>query len=424
MPVLLVLLLSGCSGYTSGVADLITPPKLTAEQKEILQVVERSIGENVRLKYPQEGNCRSPIIIKDIDQNGQPEAIVLYAPLSIDTNKIPNARINLLSKNKGQWESVSTVEGGGSNIDQIEFVPFSSTLKYDVFVSFTSINESEKLFVQYAYENGKLLAGFSERHVAFGTMDYGDKITQSLILISKNNQEKKAYAGLYRFTGVQAEKLGETEINYNTSKYLPIHQNVFPDFTALIYIDAMADGDYITEVLRFNDKGFSKLYKTQNGYNDFVRKENIFCIDVDGDGLYEIPTSAYLPLPVDRPEYSTKISLVSWYKPEDVPRMVKTGYYNVSFGYTVDMDEDFPKNITARTNYEKNEVTFVNYDPQTKAPGEDILSIKVLSEKEKKTDEIVGFVELENKNGLTYYAKINRSDQVSLEKLIQIFNVL
>ena len=419
-----MLLLSGCSGYTSGVADLIVPPKLTVEQKEILQVVEKSIGENIKLKYPREGSFRSPIIMKDIDQNGQPEAIVLYAPFSIDANKIPNVRINLLSKNKGQWESVSSVEGGGSNIDQIDFVPFSDVLKYDLFVSYTSINESEKLFVQYTYESGKLSAGFSERHVAFGTMDYGDKITQSLILIRKDNLEKKAYAGLYRFTGIQAEKLGETEINYNTSRYLPIHQNVFPDFTALIYIDAMANEDYITEILKFNDKGFSKLYKGQSGYNDFLRKENISCADIDGDGLYEVPTSTYLPLPVNRPEYSNKISLVSWYKPEDVPRMVKTGYYSVSFGYTVEMGGDFPQNITARMNYKKNEITFVNYNPQTKAPGEDIFSIKVLSEKEKKTDEIAGFVELESKNGLTYYAKIDRSDQVSLEKLIQIFNVL
>ena len=42
-------------GFTASVDNLLSPPRLTAEQEEIYQVLQNSAGSQISLKYPKSG---------------------------------------------------------------------------------------------------------------------------------------------------------------------------------------------------------------------------------------------------------------------------------------------------------------------------------------------------------------------------------
>ena len=54
-----VLMISGCSAGVS-VENLLTPPKLEAEQNEIYQALINSSGTGIKLKYPKGGAMTMP----------------------------------------------------------------------------------------------------------------------------------------------------------------------------------------------------------------------------------------------------------------------------------------------------------------------------------------------------------------------------
>ena len=59
--------MTGCSALNFSVEGLINAPKLTSEQSEIHQALIESVGSNITLKYPKNGEYRSAYVIANID---------------------------------------------------------------------------------------------------------------------------------------------------------------------------------------------------------------------------------------------------------------------------------------------------------------------------------------------------------------------
>ena len=53
------LTMTGCSALNFSVEGLINAPKLSSEQSEIHQALIESVGSNITLKYPENGEYRS-----------------------------------------------------------------------------------------------------------------------------------------------------------------------------------------------------------------------------------------------------------------------------------------------------------------------------------------------------------------------------
>ena len=72
------LTMTGCSALNFSVEGLINAPKLTSEQSEIHQALIESVGSNITLKYPKNGEYRSAYVIANIDDEPTDEAMVFY----------------------------------------------------------------------------------------------------------------------------------------------------------------------------------------------------------------------------------------------------------------------------------------------------------------------------------------------------------
>ena len=76
---LLALLLTSCSGVSLRVDELLSPPRLTAEQSAIYDAIETAVGTNsFTLKYPRRGDYLSACVLTELDRDGTDEACLLY----------------------------------------------------------------------------------------------------------------------------------------------------------------------------------------------------------------------------------------------------------------------------------------------------------------------------------------------------------
>ena len=98
------LTMTGCSALNFSVEGLINAPKLTSEQSEIHQALIESVGSNITLKYPKNGEYRSAYVIANIDDEPTDEAMVFYEYTSNGSEE-DGLRVNILDKDeKGNFD--------------------------------------------------------------------------------------------------------------------------------------------------------------------------------------------------------------------------------------------------------------------------------------------------------------------------------
>ena len=148
------LTMTGCSALNFSVEGLINAPKLTSEQSEIHQALIESVGSNITLKYPKNGEYRSAYVIANIDDEPTDEAMVFYEYTSNGSEE-DGLRVNILDKDEdGKWYSVKELAGAGTDIDQVIISPMGSNNQTDVFVGYQNLTNDEKTMEIYSYTDG------------------------------------------------------------------------------------------------------------------------------------------------------------------------------------------------------------------------------------------------------------------------------
>ena len=118
---LVLLLLTSCSGVSLRVDELLSPPRLTAEQSAIYDAIETAVGtDSFKLKYPRRGDYLSACVLTDLDRDGTDEAIAFY---ELTVNGVTSAWMSILVQKDGIWKSRQELPGEGAEIDFIDFAP-------------------------------------------------------------------------------------------------------------------------------------------------------------------------------------------------------------------------------------------------------------------------------------------------------------
>ena len=148
----LCLTLSSCNGFDPVLENLMSPPRLTAGQKEIEEALSAAaVTANPILKYPKSGDYRSAFVFYDLDQDGDEEAIAFYATDSNDYT-----RACLLDRDpSGQWYSPCEIAGADKDIDFIAFANISGRSSPDIVIGWSNPDEEKMTLGVYTYDTLK-----------------------------------------------------------------------------------------------------------------------------------------------------------------------------------------------------------------------------------------------------------------------------
>jgi hypothetical protein len=284
-------------------SDLMTPPAISGENKEIYAAFENSFEDpsDVDLVYPASGSYRSAFISYDIDNDGKNEVIVLYSLKSDETT----VRCAVLDDINGSWKCVATFNGYGVSVDFVDFRDLNGDKTPEILISW-DLSESKDvktLTVHDAvYSSGKVRALKAISNLTYSYEDIVDMDGDGLpeiftAYIDSSGETQKAYGSLYKMTsaGSIAAVGGRTALDSSVSSYAGIRSGKNSDGTSVLYLDAEKGEDQmVTDVIVY-DKNSSvitdvSLDKQTLSDTSTQRSPQVKCINLPSAGIC-IPVS-------------------------------------------------------------------------------------------------------------------------------------
>lgn len=361
----LCLLLCGCS---ASVENMLTPPKLTAEQSEIYSALINSVSRNVKLKYPRNGEYRSAFVLKNLDDEPDDEAMVFYESGNVQSGE-SSLRIKFLDKHDGKWVSVYDMACAGSEIDSISFTTLGDTGYVDIIIRYTLLNQTEKVFSVLKYDSVMPKELYTSSYSSLEVYDINDDGHNELLAVSVDKLNNTSTAVLLTDGKNGFEKLSETSLQGGAADYIRVTRGKLSDNRTAVFLDySKGGGQSGTDVLYCYGNSLycpdsiganpaaSLISRLVNSY-----MSEIYCYDIDGDGSVEIPSTTPLPgyETLTKPE---QLCAVMWYTVSDDKFQLKYySYFSSKYRFALLFPNRWRGVVTAVPDFDRNEIVFISY---------------------------------------------------------------
>ncbi len=301
--VLTAMLFSGCS-IDMDVEALLRPPNPTGEQKKIQQALEKYINSEKKvntpdaaggyvLKYPKSGDYRSAFVLKDLDGDGEQEAIVFYGR----SGERSNNHLNLLKKIEEGWQSIYDVEGPSPDIDRIQFGDMNKDGILEILTGWNIVNVRDRQLIMYSVKKHGLEEMYRELYSEFVVGKLTDSGKDNLLILHSNLAENITTAMLLtaeidKVTGKQVLiELDSTRLDgqieqFSSPKIAAVDNNI-----SGVYVDGSRSGGMVTELIYWD--GTQLRTPFYNSVKDITettyRSVPLPSMNLDGDEYIEWP---------------------------------------------------------------------------------------------------------------------------------------
>ncbi len=400
------LTLAGCSSVGLSVDNLMHPPKAVGDKAQIQALIDSVAGEGYTLKYPQSGNYRSAITMKDIDSDNIDEAIAFYLPVG----DIAKVHMLVMDSINNTWQTVGDFKSQSTAVDALNFCDLDGNGILEIVTSWKTYDASVNQLSLYLYEDNDVRE-ISAEHSTSSVLssDFTDADGEELLLLSLFSTDKEANAILLDLNENKSDLdvLGTAALNPDVVSYAQLTVGeIFENQVGAVIDGCTQSGEYNTQILYFNSyfDSLERISFTENvPYNQALRSYPVMSEDVNGDGIIEIPAAFRLNIEKDRTDVDAAADLY-WCQQTQSGTVLQITHKAASFAYsfTFDVPEKWEDNFTALTSYDTNEVTFYKWN---KDKTEDVLLVVKIFDKETSED-MAGYTTLAETDDRIYTFKI------------------
>ncbi len=450
--IFLTLFVSGCSFIGFDIQELMRPPRPVGDEAEIQKVIESSTN-GYTFKYPQRGNYKSAVIMKDIDGDGKDEAIAFYNTKNSQQNE--NMNIMIIDQDEEGWHKNSSFSNLATNVDKVCFGKLKNDNTMAIIVGWNGYNGMESRITVFKYIDGEVKAlDLDYNYYDFVVEDFDADGLCEIFLIgpsSKDNKDKISSCILIK-NSEQSGKLhnvGQIELNCEFLGCSNIKYGYIFEGQLGVVIDGEKAGNKkMTQLIYWNkEKSIlsAPLYQSElDTLNQ--RNTNIFSCDINNDGIIEIPINVpmmgYLSdnlsdiATKEDESYSYDMCYITQWNQYNLSLnkyiYVSDTVFNYEEGYYFEIPKTWENSVTALIDKEDRSLTFSEWvinDDGVGAVGAAILKIKTLTQTEwdKLSNEINDFYKICELDGIVYVAQIpeeNFEYSLNINQVIEGFNIL
>jgi len=369
--------LSGCDSSLMNVDGVLSPPSLTVQQNAIYEALAKQVGTDIQLCYPQTGDYRSAFIIRNLDEEPSEEAIVFYQS-GLQTSRFTELRVNILDqRGDGSWVSACDITGAGYEVDRVEFGDFGPGSAPNVIIGYKREAKEKKVFSIYSYAEGMLTGQAEFEYDIFALLDLPGLEESRLVYIGDAGADRKS-AKLVAWSGDGYRVEDEAEMYGGVYHY----QNVVsgrlsPDLPAL-FLDGHTSSGVCTQILSIEEGKLVNLTYSPglNFVSQSLRTQEIFCSDIDRDGIVEVPSASLMP--GCRETDPNPMYYTDWLSfGEEGYSIKRTTFINASDGYRLSVPESWKETVSAVPALDQAEVQFYRFEGEKKQ-GEELLQIRTV----------------------------------------------
>ena len=215
LALVLMWMLSGCSVIGLDSKALMSPPREAGDRGEIHDLLLSKNG-NVTFRYPQKGDYRSAIIMKDLTGDREDDAIALY-----ESEDGSGSTVSFISRQDGEWSIIRSFTNAAIQVDRVCFADLDDDGSIEVIVGWGSSTTNSSTACVYDYSAGGVLEipmeqGYGEMAVT----NLVDDVQDELFVATLSSDSSSAVAQLIRLKNgslqiVEAVTLDPTVVQYS-----------------------------------------------------------------------------------------------------------------------------------------------------------------------------------------------------------------
>lgn len=433
---MLFLSFSGCSLVGLDAQSLMHAPKPTGKNEtDIQNVLEKTAGDNIILKYPTSGDYRSAIMTHDLCGSKENEAIAFYQKGDGTTG----TNIMFMKKGLDGWENIGLFNNPASNVERICFGDVNGDGKDDVIVGWgSSLNNTGNICVYYYKGNKMDELQLNQSYTEMAVMDFDGDGRDEIFTANITMGDQQAIARLIKIKNGEMELMGTAPLDAGVTKYVSINAGLINEKQKGVVIDGIKDADTMVTELLYWDKKTNKLVapfydEATKSAKSTERQTSVVSKDINGDKIIEIPIVTLLP------GYSgTAVQdagyLTSWHRYDtDTGTFIRVMSMVIdSFdGYWFSVPDMWRGKITTKMNTSTRTLTFYEWLKSSKSAagtiGQSILKIQVFTKKEWASGKAKGFFKLADSDSVVYAATIPTPDNslaITQSEIKEAFSII
>ena len=426
--VILTLLLSGCSAFSFDGSAIMCPPKATGSKAEIQKIIDKQTKGDYTLKYPKNGTNRSSIVLKDLDNDNEEEAIAFYADKDNST-----VHALFVECEKGHYSIISDIVLEATNIDIVDFADLNADGSCEILIGCATATSSKNTLCVYDYLETIEQLDTTATYSTLVSGDFNLDKAEDILLISLYSSDVSANAKMLSYTKGSLSEVSTTELSPDVTSFSKVQYGQIAYGVYGAVIDGITStGDYTTQVVLFDATRpalLNPLY-TYSGYNNTRRSIQMCSVDFDKDKLIDVPVCTLMPYG-ENEAVSTVSKQVDWSNFDTTSYTLKTNVSSIlctKDGYSLTIPEKWAGVVTARYNEKERETTVSGYKyiGNTFKLTEKIISIKAYKEEEFDKNSS-GYIEFLRSGSTVYAYSLGKADDylsISGDELQTMFTLV
>ena len=409
--------LSGCMKFETNIENLIKAPRLTAEQTDIHEALQKAIGiSDIDFKYPKSGKYRSAFVMYDIDCDDVEEALVFYSDPHEESD---NVRISLLDYTGNTWRPVFDISGPATEIDTVEFCKFTPDKGAYIVIGWSVASSRENMVVVYSYENERLNSVYSDGYRVMLIEDIDHDELDEMILLGRTRAVKAGTARLVADDDGTIQTIDSSSVNYYIDDYKKVSfGRVYGDAVGIFADGSTDDGMLVSDVFVLGPDSIDSLMVLYD-YEPLTLRSSQYCSDINEDGIIDIPMQQSL-YGYEEGLAEENVYMTSYYNFNESGDLIRTyaSIINEQAGYMLKMPDSWEEIDNITVTKVNGEWIYSVYIPETDS-FEEVLRILAHNVKDPFDKlEYENYFEIASRGPFKYYAalpKEKEADGYSLE---------
>lgn len=412
--ILCAVFLTSCSvGSLPGASgDLLKAPTLNKRQAEVSEALAATMNlGDIIYRYPMKGEqFRAPFVFYDLDGDGVEEAIVFYSMASRSSEIRAKA---LRRDSDGSWNSFHDIPGKGDQIEVVEFAYLTSLEQPCMLLCWLDSSRQERQMEIYSMQGASLERESQMLCAAYTLVEYPSQLSRLLIATQQKRGEPLELQ-LLGDDGGRLKKLAAIWLYEDVVSILQMKQSRLWDNSTAVFLDEGLDADTTaTEIVRYNQNSLTLVVGSAKGpdtpemeyYDSTFRPDKLVSVDVDKDGILEVPKEAPLP-GIENSDEVVPIRKTEYKKPGPFGfSLARSAVVDSDAGYLVFLPDRWLEAVTVVDNPESNQRSFYRLDPRTLLPTTELLRIAVYSTRDYEETPI-GYIPLGERGAIRYYGHL------------------
>ena len=275
--------------------SLMTPPEAAGDYKDIQNVIEKSIGNEIILKAPNEGTYTTSITFVDLNSDDANDAVAFYRLKNDDTSAI---YMSVLIKQHSKWIASEAVKGQGNDVLEFSYGDMDYDSVSEIIVGWNMFDSKDNNTLSvYTVSSQKSKAVVKEKdsliYTKMSVTDISGEGRKEILLLKNtyNDEDSPANATVYIFEDGKLSPISSLSIVPSVTEYKKLQTQTLNNKN-IFFLDGVVESDSMITEIFYWDNTQNKLVSATNSqskYPQTLRKGTVCSTDINSDSVIEIP---------------------------------------------------------------------------------------------------------------------------------------